>query len=106
MLANEDSIRPDAVLSVAEGAEIQPFEDGGVLLNADTGQLYSCNHVTMAYLQRMDGRKSIEALAVEVADHRGIHGPGTGWVVLADPEGNEFCILRSLEEIAANPGTG
>jgi catechol 2,3-dioxygenase-like lactoylglutathione lyase family enzyme len=26
---------------------------------------------------------------------------GTGWVVLADPEGNEFCILRSLGEVAA-----
>jgi hypothetical protein len=26
---------------------------------------------------------------------------GTGWVVLADPEGNEFCILRSLAEIGA-----
>lgn len=23
---------------------------------------------------------------------------GTGWVVLADPEGNEFCVLRSAEE--------
>lgn len=33
--------------------------------------------------------------AGQVADHRGIHGPGTGWVVLADPEGNEFCVLRS-----------
>ena len=28
---------------------------------------------------------------------------GTGWVVLADPEGNEFCILRSEAERAANP---
>jgi predicted enzyme related to lactoylglutathione lyase len=26
---------------------------------------------------------------------------GTGWVVLADPEGNEFCILRSEAERAA-----
>ena len=34
-----------------------------------------------------------------VADHRGIHGPGTGWVVLADPEGNEFCILRGEIEL-------
>lgn len=34
-----------------------------------------------------------------VADHRGISGPGTGWVVLADPAGNEFCILRSLDEV-------
>ena len=39
--------------------------------------------------------------ATEVADHRGKYGPGTGWVVLADPEGNEFCILRSDAEVAA-----
>lgn len=25
---------------------------------------------------------------------------GTGWAVLADPEGNEFCVLRSDEERA------
>jgi hypothetical protein len=29
---------------------------------------------------------------------------GTGWVVLADPEGNEFCILRSTAEVAATRG--
>ncbi len=39
--------------------------------------------------------------ATEVADLRGHHGPGTGWVVLADPEGNEFCILRSEREMSA-----
>ena len=32
-------------------------------------------------------------------DHRDISGPGTGWVTLADPEGNEFCILRSVAEL-------
>ena len=37
--------------------------------------------------------------ATEVADHRGIHGPGSGWVILADPEGNEFCMLRSENEL-------
>jgi predicted enzyme related to lactoylglutathione lyase len=26
---------------------------------------------------------------------------GTGWVVLADPEGNEFCVERSAAERAA-----
>ncbi|MGL4743126.1 MAG: VOC family protein, partial [Dermatophilaceae bacterium] len=36
--------------------------------------------------------------ATEVADLRGTWGPGTGWVVLTDPEGNEFCILRSSAE--------
>lgn len=42
----------------------------------------------------------VAAGARQVADRRGIHGPGTGWVVLADPEGNEFCVLRSPEELA------
>ena len=28
---------------------------------------------------------------------------GSGWMVLADPEGNEFCILRSDEERARPP---
>ncbi len=40
--------------------------------------------------------------ATEIADHRGQYGPGTGWVVFADPEGNEFCILRSEGEPAAS----
>ena len=31
-----------------------------------------------------------------VADHR--EPDGAGWVVLADPEGNELCIERSAEE--------
>lgn len=43
----------------------------------------------------------IEYGATEVADHRGIHGPGSGWVTLADPEGNQFCVLRSLAELEA-----
>jgi catechol 2,3-dioxygenase-like lactoylglutathione lyase family enzyme len=37
--------------------------------------------------------------ATLVADLRETHGPGTGWVVLADPEGNEFCVLRSEAEL-------
>ncbi|MET8278181.1 VOC family protein [Micromonospora sp. NPDC005174] len=34
--------------------------------------------------------------ATMVADRR--HADGTGWAVLADPEGNEFCVLRSAGE--------
>lgn len=34
--------------------------------------------------------------ATRVADHR--RPDGSGWVTLADPDGNEFCILRSDEE--------
>jgi len=41
--------------------------------------------------------------AVLVADHRGKYGPGTGWVTLADPEGNQLCVLRNEAEKAAQP---
>jgi predicted enzyme related to lactoylglutathione lyase len=36
--------------------------------------------------------------ATEIGDHR--KPDGTGWMVMADPEGNEFCILRSDVEVA------
>lgn len=34
--------------------------------------------------------------ATFVGDHR--EPDGSGWVVLADPEGNEFCVLRSASD--------
>jgi hypothetical protein len=40
--------------------------------------------------------------AAAVDDRR--NSDGTGWMVLADPEGNEFCILRSRTEVAATRG--
>jgi hypothetical protein len=41
--------------------------------------------------------------ATLVADHR--QPDGTGWVVVADPEGNELCIERSAAERGATPPT-
>src|SRR2546430_6474844 len=41
--------------------------------------------------------------ATVVGDHR--RPDGTGWVTMADPEGNEFCVERSSAEKAANPAT-
>ena len=37
--------------------------------------------------------------ATVVGDHR--NPDGTGWVVMADPEGNEFCVERSDAERSA-----
>ena len=42
--------------------------------------------------------------ATPVADLR--KPDGTGWVVLADPEGNEFCILRSDAEVSSARAAG
>lgn len=41
--------------------------------------------------------------AREIDDQRDHYGPSIGWVVMVDPEGNEFCILRSEAEMAASP---
>jgi catechol 2,3-dioxygenase-like lactoylglutathione lyase family enzyme len=40
----------------------------------------------------------LELGAAQLADQR--RPDGSGWVVLADPEGNEFCILRNDTERA------
>jgi hypothetical protein len=40
----------------------------------------------------------LELGADVVADRR--HADGSGWVVLADPEGNEFCILRREAQVS------
>jgi hypothetical protein len=51
---------------------------------------------------RDDEVERVRALgAMEVADRRA--DDGSGWVVLADPEGNEFCILRSRAEVHGDP---
>ena len=36
--------------------------------------------------------------ATEAADHR--RPDGSGWVTLSDPEGNEFCVVRSDREVS------
>lgn len=45
---------------------------------------------------------ALTAGATMVDDRRAIQGDG-GWAVLADPEGNEFCILRSDGERTNKP---
>ena len=58
-------------------------------------------------LRPVDGTREEEVARVTalgatvLADHR--RADGSGWFTLADPEGNEFCILRSESEAAANP---
>jgi predicted enzyme related to lactoylglutathione lyase len=43
----------------------------------------------------------LELGATIVEDHRDKKGEGLGWVWLADPEGNDFCVERSSAQRAA-----
>ncbi|MGW4893061.1 VOC family protein [Kitasatospora sp. NPDC004240] len=49
----------------------------------------------------LEVRRLLDLGATLVADRR--NSDGTGWAVLADPEGNEFCVLRSESDRAATP---
>ena len=67
----------------------------------DVKQVKNRIHFDIAPIDRWRDAEVERVLALgatQVADHR--NPDGTGWVVLADPEGNEFCILRSDEERA------
>src|SRR5688572_33435999 len=46
--------------------------------------------------------QAIELGATLVSDHR--KDDGSGWVTLADPEGNEFCVERSPAELPERSG--
>ncbi|TCP53543.1 hypothetical protein EV191_104110 [Tamaricihabitans halophyticus] len=52
--------------------------------------------------QRRDAEvaRIIELGATLLDDQR--NEDGSGWAVLGDPEGNEFCVLRSLAELPAS----
>ncbi len=67
---------------------------------ARTACTSTCVRGTAAATRRSSGCSA--GGATLYADHRGTYGPGTGWVTLADPEGNEFCVLRSLAEVNAH----
>lgn len=60
-------------------------------------------------LEPVDGSRDDELSrlrAVGAREVRDLRRPdGSGWMVLADPEGNEFCILRSPAERAATVST-
>ncbi|MGI8880314.1 MAG: VOC family protein [Jatrophihabitans sp.] len=61
----------------------------------DAKQLKNRAHLDLRPTDRtreQEVQRLLELGATQVADRR-VDGGG-GWVVLADPEGNEFCILR------------
>lgn len=65
------------------------------------------NRVHLDLVPELTRDVTVEALtelgATIVADHR--RADGTGWVTMADPEGNEFCVERSDAERGATPPT-
>lgn len=49
----------DEVLTLSPVASFQSVGDGAVVLLADSGQLYSCNDTSEAFLRHVDGKRSL-----------------------------------------------
>ena len=49
----------DEVYSLSPVASFQSVGDGAVVLLADSGQLYSCNDTSEAFLRHVDGKRSL-----------------------------------------------
>ncbi|OZM72577.1 glyoxalase [Amycolatopsis antarctica] len=100
------------VLHLPVGPEDQPGDDEvGIPIGEDQELLFIKVPEPKTVKNRMhlclqpqvrrdeDVERLIAAGASVVDDRR--QDDGTGWVVLADPEGNEFCVLRSESDRAA-----
>ncbi|SOB84898.1 VOC family protein [Streptomyces sp. 1331.2] len=94
------------------GEDDNPGDDEAVVESAGASLLFirvpegkSAKNRVHLDLQPQDRSRDEEADrlvalgATVLADHR--NPDGTGWITLADPEGNEFCVERSKAERAA-----
>lgn len=50
------------ILSLSPVASFQSVGDGAVVLLADSGQLYSCNDTSEAFLRHVDGKRSLSEI--------------------------------------------
>jgi hypothetical protein len=70
----------------------------------DTKQVKNRLHLDLSPTDgtRDDEVARVVALGATIVANR-VRPDGSGWITLADPEGNEFCILRSQAQIDAAP---
>ncbi len=57
-------IASEMVLRLADDASVQHVGDGAVVLLARSGQLYTCNGTTEAFLDKVDGARSLDQIVV------------------------------------------
>ncbi|TGP23990.1 MULTISPECIES: PqqD family protein [unclassified Mesorhizobium] len=61
-------IGSETVLRMAEDASVQHVGDGAVVLLARSGQLYTCNGTTEAFLDKVDGVRSLDQIVDLLSD--------------------------------------
>lgn len=59
-------IAETTILTLAPTASFQSLGDSAVILRSDSGQLYTCNETTEAFLRLVDGKNTIGAIVDSV----------------------------------------
>lgn len=100
------------------GWDIVEDGDEGISLASSTGDLPTLDILPVPEAKRVKNRLHLDVRAdgtsyeAEVERLEGLgarrvdvgQGPDVTWVVFADPEGNEFCLLRrTVQEVMAQP---
>ena len=59
------------VFALSETISLQNLgeSEGAVLLFIDTGQLYTCNDTTAAFLAAVDGKRTLAQIVAQLEDH-------------------------------------
>ncbi|KOG83282.1 MULTISPECIES: VOC family protein [Streptomyces] len=98
-------LHPDDVPGVTE-AQVQLTEGPALHFNQVPEAKAGKNRIHLCLRPDTSREPEVERLlalgAALVSDRR--NEDGSGWAVLADPEGNEFCVLRSTSDRAATDG--
>ncbi|WP_031054917.1 MULTISPECIES: VOC family protein [unclassified Streptomyces] len=98
-------LHPDDVPGVTE-AQVRLMEGPALYFNQVPEAKAGKNRIHLCLRPDTSREPEVERLlalgAALVSDRR--NEDGSGWAVLADPEGNEFCVLRSTSDRAATDG--
>jgi coenzyme PQQ synthesis protein D (PqqD) len=54
------------IIAIAPNATFQSLGDGAVILRTDSGQLFTCNETTEAFLKHVDGRRTLGDITSQV----------------------------------------
>ncbi|RUU05591.1 PqqD family protein [Mesorhizobium sp. USDA-HM6] len=61
-------IASETILRMADDASVQHVGDGAVVLLARSGQLYTCNGTTEAFLEKVDGARNLDQIVDLLSD--------------------------------------
>jgi hypothetical protein len=62
------AIGSGTILRLADDASVQNVGDGAVVLLARSGQLYTCNGTSEAFLDKVDGARSLDQIVALLSE--------------------------------------